>query len=116
MAIRREALAQTDFSSITTGKRIAPVKPGHILRDDFMKPLGLTANALAQALRVPANRITGILNGTRAITADTALRLARYFGTDAQSWLNLQTQYELEVARRTAARRITHEVRPREAA
>lgn len=84
MTIRREAPAQTDFSALTAGKRIVPVKPGHILRDDFMRPLGLTASLGAGPV-CTANRITGILNATRAITADTALRLARYFGTDAQS-------------------------------
>jgi len=75
-----------------------------------MAPLGLSANALAKALHVPANRITAILNGSRSITADTALRLARYFNTTPQSWLNLQQNYELEVAKRTVGKSIAAEV------
>ena len=75
-----------------------------------MEPYGLSANALAKALRVPSNRIGAILNGTRAITADTALRLARYFNTNPQSWLNLQKNYELETARRAVGQRIAKEV------
>jgi antitoxin HigA-1 len=93
-----------------------PVTTGEILRDDFMEPYGLSANALAKALRAPSNRIGAILlDGTRAITADTALRLARYFNTNPQSWLNLQKNYELETARRTVGQRIVKEVEPRAA-
>jgi antitoxin HigA-1 len=92
-----------------------PVTPGEILRDEFMKPYGLSANALAKALRVPSSRISAILNGTRAITADTARRLARYFNTSPQSWLNLQKNCELETARRTVGQRIAKEVEPRAA-
>jgi len=94
---------------------MAPVPPGEILRDDFMKPFGLSANALAKALRVPPNRITAILNGTRSITEDTALRLDRYFNTTPQSWLNLQKNYELEVAKRQVGRLIEKEIEPRAA-
>ena len=92
-----------------------PVTPGEILRKDFMEPLGLSVNALAKALHLPPNRITAILNGTRSITADTALRLARYFNTTPQSWLNLQKNYELEVAKRTVGQAIAAEVPPRAA-
>jgi addiction module HigA family antidote len=81
-----------------------------------MKEAGLTANALALGLRVPANRITGILNGERGITADTALRLARYFDTSAQMWMNLQATYDLDVAEDDLGRRIGKEVVPRHAA
>ncbi|MGB5733681.1 MAG: HigA family addiction module antitoxin [Thiohalocapsa sp.] len=88
---------------------------GEILREDFMQPLGLSANALAKALHVPANRVTAMLKGTRSITADTALRLARYFNTTPQSWLNLQKNYELEVAKRTVGRAVEAEVSPRAA-
>ena len=89
--------------------------PGEILSHEFMKPLGLSGNALARALRVPANRITGIIKGQRAVTTDTALRLARYFGTDAQSWLNLQSMYELRVAEVKFGKNIKRTVKPRAA-
>jgi antitoxin HigA-1 len=92
-----------------------PVHPGEVLRDDFMSPLGLSANALARALAVTPARINDIVRGRRGITADTALRLARYFGTDAQSWLNLQTNYDLRVAEATAIRSIVRQVKPRAA-
>jgi len=82
-----------------------PVHPGEVLREDFLRPSGLTANALAKALRVPAPRINDIVRGRRGVTADTAMRLARYFGGDAQSWLNLQTLYDLRIAERAKARR-----------
>lgn len=79
-----------------------------------MEPLDLSANALARALNVPANRITAILNGNRRITADTALRLARYFGTTPQFWLNLQEHYDLTVTAAEKGERIVREVAPRE--
>lgn len=75
-----------------------PVHPGEVLREDYLKPAGLSANALARELRVPASRINDIVLERRGITADTALRLSRYFGGDAQSWLNLQTAYDLRCA------------------
>ena len=80
-------------------KLIAPVHPGEILKEEFMTPLGLSANGLARAVRVPPNRISAIVNGARGLTADTALRLSRAFGTTAEFWLNLQKQYELDCAR-----------------
>jgi antitoxin HigA-1 len=97
------------------GKRIklTPVHPGEILREDFMKPLGLSMNALARALRVPPNHVSGIVNQKRGISAQMSLRLARYFGTSAELWLGLQQDYELDMARDTAARRIEKEVLPR---
>jgi addiction module HigA family antidote len=106
---------RVDLSETTSGERLPPVHPGEILRHDFMQPLGLTAHALALALRVPANRITAILAGERAVTAETALRLARHFGTSAGFWLNLQKAYELDVAERAAGERIRTEVAPRAA-
>jgi addiction module HigA family antidote len=116
MSIQREQLDKIDFSDVTEDSELMPpVTPGEILREDFMKPLGLSANALAKALHVPPNRISTILNGTRSITADTALRLARYFNTTPQSWLNLQKNYELEVAKRTVGESIATEVSPRAA-
>jgi len=77
--------------------KLAPIHPGEILREDYMKPLGLTAHRLAMALHVPATRIAEIVHERRAITADTAIRLARYFKTTARFWLNLQTAYDLEI-------------------
>jgi len=77
-------------------KTLAPVHPGEVLAEDFMAPVGLTANQLALSLRIPANRITAIIAGKRGITADTALRLARYFGTSAEVWMGLQADYDLQ--------------------
>ncbi len=90
--------------------------PGEMLREEFLVPLNLTANALALALHVPANRITAILNEQRAVTADTAMRLGRYFGTSARFWLNLQQAYDLSLARMKLAKKIEREVAPREEA
>lgn len=87
--------------------------PGTILKEEFMAPLGLAANALSLALRVPANRIGAIVKGERAISADTALRLARYFGTTAQFWLNLQTAHDLSVTEKEAGEDIARDVNPR---
>jgi addiction module HigA family antidote len=78
--------------------RMRPIHPGEILREEFLKPLGMSANALAHALHVPPNRISAILAGRRGITADTALRLARAFGTGPEVWLNLQQAHDLRVA------------------
>lgn len=89
-----------------------PVHPGEVLREDYLVPLGMTANALAKALRVAAPRINDIVRERRGITADTAMRLARYFGGDARSWLNLQAAYDLRVAEIANARRIHKEVKP----
>jgi len=92
------------------------IHPGEILREDYLIPLGLSVNALANALRVPATRLHEIVKERRAITPDTALRLARYFGGDAQSWLNLQTAYDLRIAEQQVLSAIEREVLPREAA
>lgn len=89
-----------------------PVHPGEILREDYLIPLSLSASALAKALKVPAQRINDIVRERRGITADTALRLARYFGGDARSWLNLQAAYDLRVAELENAKRIEREVHP----
>ncbi|MYD86924.1 MAG: HigA family addiction module antidote protein [Acidobacteria bacterium] len=83
--------------------RLQPVHPGEILKHDFMEPFGLSATALAKATGVTPARINEIVRGRRGITAGTALRLAKYFGTDAQSWMNLQTHYELALAETAAA-------------
>ncbi len=107
---------RADLSEMDSGARLAPVHPGEVLRHEFLEPLGLSAHALALALRVPANRISAILASHRAITAETALRLARHFGTTPAFWLNLQKAYELEQAEREAGARIRAEVAPRPAA
>ncbi len=93
--------------------KMAPVHPGEILREDFLKPMGLSINALARSLRVPANHVSGIVNEKRGISALMALRLARYFSTSPELWLGLQRDYELDVARDTAAAQIEIEVLPR---
>jgi len=89
-----------------------PVHPGEVLREDFLRPAGLTANALAKALHVPAPRINDIVRERRGVSADTAMRLARYFGGDARSWLNLQAIYDLRLAEIANARRIDREIMP----
>ena len=94
MAIKRDEAGQVDLSEVVTGELLPLAPPGDLLRDEFMAPLGLSANALAAALHVPANRITAILKGARGITVDTALRLGRYFGTSPEFWMTLQVDYE----------------------
>ena len=89
-----------------------PVHPGEILREDYLVPLEMSANALSKALHVPAPRINDIVRERRGVTADTAMRLARYFGGDARSWLNLQTNYELRKAEIENAQRIEQEIKP----
>jgi addiction module HigA family antidote len=93
--------------------RLAPVHPGEILREEVLVPLGLSANGLARELRVPVTRINEILHGRRSITADTALRLARYLGTTPQFWMNLQTSYDLKMTERDRGKEITREVAAR---
>ena len=96
-------------------RRLPPIHPGKILLED-LRDMGVSINRLARDLRVPVNRISAIVNGKRSITADTAMRLARYFGTSSQYWMNLQTMYDLEVAAQSLASRIEREVLPRHAA
>ena len=91
-------------------KRLPPIHPGEILREDYMVPLGLSMNKLALALRVPVPRIAEIVHQRRSITPDTALRLARYFNTSARFWLNLQSAYDLEVAEDKLAHKIAQDV------
>ncbi len=97
-------------------KHLNPIPPGEILREEFMKPLGVSINTLARDLDVPPNRISEIVNGKRAITADTALRLGKYFGVAPEIWLDLQSDYELRVARRDAWPKAEPRVRSRAAA
>ena len=93
-------------------KMMPPIHPGETLREDFLKPLGLTANHLAIELQVPVTRVNDVVRGRRAITADTALRLARYFGTTPQFWMNLQANYDLEMAQDVRGAEIADRIRP----
>ena len=95
--------------------KMRPIHPGEALREEFLEPLGLTAHALAQALRVPAPRINDIARERRAVSPDTALRLARHFRTTPQFWLNLQASYDLKIAMREDGAKIEREVEPRAA-
>ena len=119
MSIRREDLDEghVDLSDVIDARRapMKPVHPGAILKHEFLEPLGVSSYRLAKDINVPINRVAAIVAGRRAITADTALRFARYFGTDAQSWINLQARYDLAVTRRAAGKRIDREVKPRAA-
>jgi antitoxin HigA-1 len=101
-----------DMSIAAPKNGMRPVHPGEILREDYLKPLGMSANALAVAVRVPASRINDIVLERRGVTVDTAMRLVRYFGGDVQSWMNLQTAYEVKAAQKTLARKIEKEVLP----
>ncbi|HMF74336.1 MAG TPA: HigA family addiction module antitoxin [Bryobacteraceae bacterium] len=110
-------------SSITSRKKLKSspellplITPGEFLVEEFLEPLGLSANALALSLHVPANRIQAIVNGRRGITADTALRLGQYFGTTPEFWVNLQAIYELDKAKREKLAQIRAEVPRRSAA
>ncbi len=94
-----------------SGMRIR-THPGEVLSEEFLKPMGISARALAQAIDVPPNRVSAIVNQQRAVSADTALRLARHFGTTAEFWLNLQTAYDLSLAQRAAGKKIAR-IKPR---
>jgi addiction module HigA family antidote len=113
-------LHMTSKSSTTTRKtqsQLLPlITPGEYLTEEFLEPLGLSINGLAMALRVPATRMQAIVKGERGITADTALRLAQYFGTTAEFWMNLQAAYELDKAKREKLEQIQIEVQRRPAA
>jgi antitoxin HigA-1 len=97
-------------------KRLDPIHPGEILLEDFMRPLGISINQLARDLDVPPNRISAIVNGTRSITADTALRLGTYFRVSPETWLGLQLDYDLRLLRQRGGGRIIRSIRTRPAA
>jgi addiction module HigA family antidote len=103
----------TTKGELEDGELMPPLHPGEMLREDFMKPLGLSANALALALRVPVTRISEIVRERRGITADTALRLARYFNMTPEFWMRLQMDYDLESASGALDRTLREEIRPR---
>jgi addiction module HigA family antidote len=94
-------------------KLLPPIHPGEILSEEFLKPLGMSMNKLAEELHVPANRITQIVDGRRGVTGETALRLARYFGTSAEFWLGIQKDYDLQIARDEFEAEVARQVRPR---
>lgn len=108
----------TSRSSIITtaemsgDERLAPIHPGEILLEDFLRPMGISQYRLAKALGVPPQRIHDLVHGRRAMTADTALRLARFFGMEAQFWMNLQSRHDLDLAADLLGDRLEHEVRP----
>ena len=116
MSIKRGALKSTDFGDVTTGRKLAPVHPGDVLFKDLIEPMGLTRYRVAKSMRVSQRRVDEICAGRRAITADTALRLERLFGIEARAWMNLQAQYDLEIAERELRKRIDKEVAPLPAA
>ena len=100
MAIKRSTLPHIDFSgAVAPGEHLDPVTPGSVLMEEFMRPLGLSARALARAINVPPNRITEIVAGERAVSAETAILLSDHFETSPEFWMGLQTAHDLEVAR-----------------
>jgi antitoxin HigA-1 len=117
MSIKRDDIdtRKVDFSDIASGRRLPPVHPGEILRDEFLTPMKISVYELANAIKVPRTRVNDIVLGRRTITIDTAIRLGRYFGTSSELWINLQTRYDLDVADRTLRRRIEREISPRAA-
>ena len=106
--------SSTTIKGVATPNRVT-THPGEVLSEEFLKPLGMSVNALALALRVPATRIGAIVKGERSVTADTALRLARFFGTSAEFWINLQAMHDLTKARMQSGVAIERDVRPRAA-
>ena len=117
MSIKREDVDQRkiNFSDVRSGRRLPPVHPGEILREEFLTPMGISVYELAHAIKVPRSRANDIARGRRAVTTDTAIRLGRYFGMTPEFWINLQGRYDLDVADRTVRRRIEQEVTPRAA-
>jgi addiction module HigA family antidote len=112
MIERRTTPDKRDYSDVATGETIPEVHPGAILREEFLTPLGITPHALAIALRVPAPRINDVVRERRAISPETALRLARYFGTSATFWMKLQVNYDLRVASSASGKQIEREIEP----
>ena len=115
MSIEREDVdaSPIDLGDIATGERSPSAHPGERLREDFLEPMGISVYALAKAIKVPRSRVNDIVRGRRAITADTAMRLARYLGTTAKFWVDLQAGYDLESVKQRHNDRIETEVTPR---
>lgn len=112
MSIKRSDVGTMKFGNVVSGRRLAAVHPGDILLKDFIEPLGLTRYRVAKAIGVPQRRVDEICSGKRAVTADTALRLGRLFSVEPQLWMNLQSQYDLEVAERELGRAAAEEIVP----
>lgn len=114
MTIKREDVDQRriEFSDVASGRALAPVHPGEVLREEFLTPMALSVYRLARALKVSRPRLNDLVLGRRSVTIDTALRLGRYFGTTPEFWINLQTRYDLDVAERTVRRQIEREIEP----
>ena len=106
--------SSTTTKEVTTPNRVT-THPGEVLSEEFLRPLSMSVNALAMSLRVPATRIGAIVKGERSVTADTALRLARFFGTTAEFWMNMQAMHDLTRARAELGIKIERDVRPRAA-
>jgi addiction module HigA family antidote len=117
MSIKREDVdaGRIEFGDVAAGKKLPLIHPGDILRDDFLGPMKISVYTLARAIKVSRSRVNDVVLGRRGITADTAFRLARYFGTSPEFWINLQARYDLDAADRKLRRRIEREVRPRAA-
>jgi addiction module HigA family antidote len=113
LLMSRSLITIKEISIMNPSNKMRPIHPGEVLREEFLVPLGVSAHALAMELKVPAPRINDIVRERRSITPDTALRLARYFGSTPQFWLNLQTSYDLKIAERTAGSKIEREVHRR---
>ena len=114
MNIKREDLDRraVDFSDVATGRRLSSVHPGEILRDEFLRPLGLSVYRVARSLKISRPRLNDIVLGRRSITIDTALRLGRYFGTTPEFWINLQVRHDLDVAEQALRLEIEREIKP----
>lgn len=110
VATRFDRAATMECSMFKNGMR--PVHPGEVLLEDYIKPMGVSVRALSLALHVPYSRLREIVDGKRGVSADTALRLERYFGSDAQGWLNLQSAYDLRVAEQAVAKAVLKEITP----
>ena len=117
MTIHREDAERVDLSEVIDAAvpRLAPVHPGDILKHEFLDPLGMSVYALAAALKVPRTRLNDIVRGRRSVTAETALRLSRFFGTTPRFWLNLQCAYDLSIVAAARGQEIHQEVAPRAA-
>ena len=118
MTIKREDIDRriVEFSDIASRRRLPPVHPGEILRDELLTPMRISVCELANAIKVPRSRANDIVLGRRAVTTDTAMRLGRYLGMSPEFWINLQACYDLDLADRTLRRKIEQEVAPRNAA
>lgn len=113
MTIKRDDLdaGRVDLRAIATGK-LKPIHPGDILRQDFLQPLGISVYALAKAIHVPRSRANDIVLGRRGVSADTAIRLGRYFKTTPEFWVNLQARYDLDVAKQALRDTVEREIEP----